>query len=45
MGDNYPDGAIPVLGGVQPVSEFSKVEQELNESLSKIAAGDGPHYK
>ncbi|XP_058988157.1 sarcocystatin-A-like [Musca domestica] len=38
--------AVPQMtGGVSPVEDLTEVEQELKNSLSKLDAGDGPHYK
>ncbi|XP_075144532.1 sarcocystatin-A-like [Haematobia irritans] len=35
-----------VPGGVSSVENLKEVEDELNKSLTKLAAGDeGPHYK
>ncbi|XP_005182867.1 sarcocystatin-A-like isoform X2 [Musca domestica] len=39
------DDSVPVLGGSRPVSNFEEIEKTLNNSLSKLAAGDGPNYK
>ncbi|XP_073817230.1 sarcocystatin-A-like [Musca autumnalis] len=39
------DESIPVLGDISPASDFTEIEKDLNNSLSKLAAGDGPNYK
>ncbi|XP_061395229.1 sarcocystatin-A-like [Musca vetustissima] len=39
------DESIPICGGISPVSDFNDVEKALNNSLSKLAGGDGPNYK
>ncbi|XP_013114797.1 sarcocystatin-A-like [Stomoxys calcitrans] len=36
---------LQMTGGITPVSDLKKVEDDLKVSLSKLAAGDdGPHY-
>ncbi|XP_065361910.1 sarcocystatin-A-like [Calliphora vicina] len=32
-----------LVGGIRP-ADFTKAEEELNASLKKLAAGDGPNY-
>ncbi|XP_058988158.1 sarcocystatin-A-like [Musca domestica] len=34
-----------MTGGVKTVTNLQEVERELRMSLSKLEAGDGPHYK
>lgn len=39
------DESVPVVGGSRRVTDFEEIEKTLNNSLSKLAAGDGPNYK